>query len=84
MLRCGGAVLASTADSLVEVLQDHAALIDPLDEVAWTKQMLQILTDDEFHTKLTRNSEAFSQRYTWTECAKRTWQVFRTLRKMTR
>ncbi len=35
MLACGGAVLASTAGSIVELAGRHAHLIDPRDEDAW-------------------------------------------------
>jgi glycosyltransferase involved in cell wall biosynthesis len=76
MLACGGAVLASTADSLVEVLQDQAYLIDPNDVDGWREAMSRVLTDPEWANELRVESRAFAQKYTWSECARKTWLVY--------
>jgi glycosyltransferase involved in cell wall biosynthesis len=77
MLACGGAVLASTADSLVEVLQNQAHLTDPNDEDAWVESIRRLLTDSDFASRLRHGSEAFASRYCWSECARQTWEVYR-------
>jgi alpha-1,3-rhamnosyl/mannosyltransferase len=77
MMNCGGAVLASTADAVVEVLQDKAWLIDPNDMAAWRDAMVAILTDDERWNALRKDSISFASRYTWRRCAEETWDVYR-------
>ena len=77
MLACGGADLASTAGSHLEVLQDQAILIDPNDEDRWQQEMRWILEDDDHWQRMRRNSEAFAARYSWAECARKTWEVYR-------
>lgn len=77
MLACGGAVLGSTAESLVEVLGKQAHLTDPNDEDAWVESMRRVLTDSDFANNLREGAEDFAQRYSWSRCAAQTWEVYR-------
>ena len=76
-LACGGAVLASTAGSLVEVLQHQAHLTAADDEAGWVAAMQRVLTEPDFAARLRDGSEAFAARYSWAECSKQTWDVYR-------
>jgi glycosyltransferase involved in cell wall biosynthesis len=77
MMACGGAVLASTAGSLVEVVRDKGCLIDPDDEAGWRDAMLRILRDEHYLQTLRSGVMEFAERYTWDECARQTWEVYR-------
>jgi alpha-1,3-rhamnosyl/mannosyltransferase len=80
MLACGGCVLASTAGAVAEVLQGHPSpLIDPHDVPSWRAAMQRILTDDDWVKLLRSGSVEFASRYTWQACAKRTWDVYRSV-----
>ncbi|QVL32957.1 glycosyltransferase family 4 protein [Telmatocola sphagniphila] len=77
MMNCGGAVLASTADAVAEVLKDKAWLLDPNDTTAWRKAMQTILTDNDRWNELRRDSISFASQYSWRRCAEETWSVYR-------
>jgi alpha-1,3-rhamnosyl/mannosyltransferase len=77
MLACGGAVIASTAGSLVEVLGGHGCLINPEDEAGWRSALARVLSDDDYVESLRHGVMEFAQRYSWDECARQTWAVYR-------
>jgi alpha-1,3-rhamnosyl/mannosyltransferase len=77
MMACGGAVVASSAGSLVEVLAGRGCLIDPLDEPGWRTALARVLTDDHYVESLQQGAMEFARRYTWDECARQTWAVYR-------
>jgi alpha-1,3-rhamnosyl/mannosyltransferase len=77
MLACGGAVLASTADALVETVGRHAHLIDPADTDGWRQALVRILTDNDWHSALQQGAPEAVRSFTWERCAAQTWQVYR-------
>jgi alpha-1,3-rhamnosyl/mannosyltransferase len=77
MMGCGGAVLASTAGSLVEVMRDRGRLIEPDDGAGWREAMRRVLSDDDYLASLRSGVVEFAGRYTWDECARQTWRVYR-------
>lgn len=77
MMNCGGAVLASTADAVAEVLGDKARLIDPHDADAWRDAMADVLLNPERRAELQKDSISFASRYSWEQCAQATWGVYR-------
>jgi glycosyltransferase involved in cell wall biosynthesis len=77
MLNCGGAVVASTAETLVEVLGGQAMLIDPYDVPAWRDAMVALATEPARVQALRANASQFAQRYTWDKAAIGTWEVYR-------
>ena len=77
MLACGGAVLASTAGSIVELAGRHAHLLDPRDEDAWRAALLRITSDNDWWTTLRQNAPAAAKPYTWARCAADTLAVYR-------
>src|SRR5207253_4124222 len=48
MMACGGAVLASTAGAVAEVVGPHAHLTDPHDLDGWRRALQRVLTDDDW------------------------------------
>ncbi len=79
MMACGGAVLASTAAALVEVLGGRGCSLDPLDEDAWRAAMMRVVSDDEWWWSLRRGTQEAARGFTWERCAADTWRVYRRL-----
>lgn len=77
MLACGGAVLASTAGAVVEVVGKNAALIDAEDEVGWSDALGRVIVDDDWRNALRQGATARARLFTWQRCAAATWEVYR-------
>jgi alpha-1,3-rhamnosyl/mannosyltransferase len=79
MKACGGAVLASSAAALVEILGSGAHFIDPGDTEGWTKAMAQIIQDDDWHQDLRLTGSNLASKYSWTQSAHHTLAVYQKL-----
>jgi glycosyltransferase involved in cell wall biosynthesis len=79
MMACGGAVLASTAGAVAEVVAGRGHLIDPDDLDAWRAAMARVVADDDWWQTLRRGVVAVAGSYTWERCATETMRVYRTL-----
>lgn len=77
MMACGGAVLASTAGSLVELLSAHVPLIDPMDLDGWRSALQRVLTDADWRQRLRRGVREVARPFTWDQCAADTLNVYR-------
>jgi alpha-1,3-rhamnosyl/mannosyltransferase len=76
MLACGGAVVASTAAAVREVVGGHAPLLDPHDLGGWRDAMRRAVAEPDFADDL-RGSVAHARRFTWDAAARRTFAVYR-------
>jgi glycosyltransferase involved in cell wall biosynthesis len=79
MMACGGAVLCSTAEALVETVGGRAHLVDPLDEDGWREALLRVAVDDDWHAELRRGAVEAVRQFTWERCAAVTLAVYRTV-----
>ena len=79
MMACGGAVLASTAGAVAEVMAGRGHLIPPHDVDGWRSALARILTDDDWWLCLRKNVTSVARSYTWDRCAAETAQVYRSL-----
>lgn len=77
MMACGGAVLASTAPSLVETVGRKAHLTEATDEDGWSAALERVVTDDDWWSALRAGVEEVARPYTWEECAAETLRVYR-------
>lgn len=77
MMSCGGAVLASTAGSVAEVVGPCAHLVDPDDEDGWRQAMEQIITDDDWLKHLRQGVRPWAAPFTWQRCAAQTLDTYR-------
>ena len=77
MMACGGAVLASTADALVELAAGQAQLIDPRDVDGWRSAMERVVEDHEWRATLRAGAVRRAARFTWEACAADTVNVYR-------
>ena len=72
MLACGGAVLASTAGAVAEVLGGKGHLTEPQDESGWREAMQRVIEDDEWRESLCVGGVERAATYTWDRCAEET------------
>jgi alpha-1,3-rhamnosyl/mannosyltransferase len=79
MLACGGAVLASTADALVELVSGQAHLINACDPLGWRDAMQRLITDTEWRRSLREGAVRRAAPFTWEACAAETLRVYRKL-----
>jgi alpha-1,3-rhamnosyl/mannosyltransferase len=77
MMACGGAVLASTAQALVETVGGQAHLIDAEDDDGWRTALLRVVQDDDWWQTLRQGAVEMAQPYTWENCARQTLEVYR-------
>ena len=77
MLACGGAVLASTAAALKEVMGPIGQLLEPLDISAWREAMRLAATDDDYFADLKRGGLERARQFDWARAAKETLMVYR-------
>jgi alpha-1,3-rhamnosyl/mannosyltransferase len=79
MLACGGAVLASTAEALVELVSGQAHLINACDPLGWREAMQRVITDTEWRNSLRQGAVQRAARFTWEAFATDTLRVYRRL-----
>jgi alpha-1,3-rhamnosyl/mannosyltransferase len=79
MMACGGAVLASTAPSLVETVGRKAHLTEAMDEDGWRDALQRVVTDDDWWRSLRTGVEEVARPYTWDQCAADTLRVYRAI-----
>lgn len=79
MMGCGGAVLASTADAVAEVVGRNACMIAPEDTEGWRDAMERVLTDENWWESLRGGVEERAKRFTWERCAQKTFGVYQHL-----
>lgn len=79
MLACGGAVIASTATTVHELLADKVPLIDPEDDDGWRTALTRIITQDDWWWSLRRRAVDIARPFTWDRCAAETFDVYRRL-----
>jgi glycosyltransferase involved in cell wall biosynthesis len=76
-MACGTPVIASNRTAIPEVVGDAALSVDPESVEALAEAMARVLTDADLSAELSRRGLARSRRFSWTETARRTLQVYR-------
>lgn len=74
-MRCGTAVIASTAGALPEIVGSAGVLLSPDDPGAWSQAMLELAQDPDLQRRLIAAGMARSARFTWEAAAEKTWHV---------
>jgi alpha-1,3-rhamnosyl/mannosyltransferase len=77
MLACGGAVVASTAGALVEVVGRCAHHVDAGDVDGWRHAMHRAAVDAEWLARLCRGATDVAREFTWERCAADTLRAYR-------
>lgn len=76
MMACGGAVLASTADALVETVGSKAHLIAASDLDGWRQGMARVIQDADWRDLLRQGVERVARKFTWEQCATDTLHAY--------
>ncbi|MEA2668071.1 MAG: hypothetical protein QOJ33_1005 [Chloroflexota bacterium] len=74
-MRCGTAVIASTAGALPEIIGTAGILLSPDDAGAWSQAMLELAHDPALQRRLIAAGATRSADFTWEAAAARTWAV---------
>ena len=77
ILACGGAVIASTAAAVQEVLRGHAWFIDADDLTGWRETMKRVAQDEAFVARLKQGGTCHAAQFTWKRAAEQTVAVYR-------
>jgi alpha-1,3-rhamnosyl/mannosyltransferase len=83
MMACGGAVLASTAGSVTEVVGPCGHLIDPHDIDGWREAMQRVIVDDDWRASLRCGVRGWVAPFTWQRCAEDTLRMYRSVLGLT-
>jgi glycosyltransferase involved in cell wall biosynthesis len=76
-MACGTPVVSSSAGSLREVLGSAAVLLDTFDADCWLAETRRALADAPWRESLAAAGRKQAAAYSWDECARRTWDVYR-------
>jgi glycosyltransferase involved in cell wall biosynthesis len=74
-MRCGTAVITSTAGALPEIVGTAGILLSPEDTGAWSHALLELAGDAELQRRLIAAGAARSASFTWQAAALKTWPV---------
>jgi len=74
-MRCGTAVIGSTAGALPEIIGTAGIVLSPDDAGAWSQAMLELAHDPSLQRRLIAAGTARAAEFTWEAAAARTWHV---------
>lgn len=77
MMACGGSVICSTADALMETAGNCAHVVPPDDLEGWRDAMRLAITDQEWWNNLRQGTVEHAAQYTWERCAETTMHAYR-------
>jgi len=75
-MACGTPVVASETSCIPEILGDAALYFDPLSVEDMANKIEKVLADDDLRIKLIEKGLKQSARYTWSETARKTYQIY--------
>jgi len=76
-MACGVPVVTSSVSSLPEVVGDAGLTVDPLDRAALCEALRRALFDRDLRADLAVRGPARAQRFTWSEAARKTADIYR-------
>jgi glycosyltransferase involved in cell wall biosynthesis len=74
-MRCGTAVIGSTAGALPEIIGTAGIILSPDDAGAWSQAMLELARDPSLQQRLIIAGAARAAEFTWEAAAAKTWDV---------
>jgi glycosyltransferase involved in cell wall biosynthesis len=74
-MRCGTAVIASTAGALPEIVGTAGILLDPHDAGAWSQALLELAQDVALQRRLIAAGLSRAAEFSWEATATQTWRV---------
>lgn len=76
-MRCGVPVLAASAGALPETLGAGARLVPGFDAESWAEEVRRLLADAASRQTLIDSGRRHAANYTWSETARKTWEIYR-------
>lgn len=76
-LAAGCPAVVSSAASLPEVTGETALLVDPFDQAAWNRTLLELLNNPTLKAELGQRGLARAKLFGWREAARQTMQLFK-------
>ncbi len=76
-MACGIPVVASNSSSIPEIIGHGGILFDPFDVNGFVKAIYDILTNEDLSKELAKKALKRSKEFSWKECAKETWKVYK-------
>jgi hypothetical protein len=76
-LACGVPVVAMKRNSIPEIVQDSALLVEGKDVQAWADAIVRVIRDDNLRSNLANKGIQQAARFSWEKCAEETLQVYR-------
>jgi alpha-1,3-rhamnosyl/mannosyltransferase len=77
MLACGGAVIASTAAAVAEVLGPCGARFDAADQACWRDGMARAIKETDWLAEIRRGAAERAAQFTWASCARDALAAYR-------
>jgi len=78
-MRCGTPVISSAGGSLKEVLGKGAMVMEQYDAPQWAEAAMELVNNEGQRQMLIENGKLQAEKYTWTEAAKQTMALYRSL-----
>jgi glycosyltransferase involved in cell wall biosynthesis len=78
-LACGVPVVGSDAASLPEIIGDGGVLADPDDVAALAQALIQLLSDDAYHTEVSRRALRQAAKFSWDTTVEATLAAYKEL-----
>lgn len=78
-LACGTPVVGSDVSSIPEVVGNAGVLLPPDDAEGMAGALIQLATDEEFHTELSRRALAQAARFSWEHAAQETFAAYQNI-----
>ncbi len=75
-MACGAPIVSSNLAPMPEICGDAALYFDPSEPTEIADRIWQVLTDETIRKELIRNGRENAGRFSWTETARRTLEVF--------
>jgi hypothetical protein len=75
-MACGAPVIASRIPAHEETLNDNALLVDPLDELALSQAIIELLENESDRERLAKNGKRHVEKFAWHKTAELTFEVY--------
>lgn len=79
-MSCGTPVISSNRSSIPEIAGSAGILVDPTDVQALADQIVYLLRNGEERRRLSRLGQEQAARFSWEEVARKTHQVYRSVK----
>ena len=76
-MACGTPVLVSNSGSLPELVDNEKYMCSPSDQLEWSKKILKLYSNTDDHDAASNYCLNRASRFSWDECARHTYSIYR-------